>query len=211
MDIRAIEEKTGYVFKNKNLLERALTLSSYSNTFNNQTLEFFGDAVLEFIVSEVIFDIDGSEGELTDRRKAIVSDEALTPVTVKLGLDKYLLKNVGDTNNKKAVPSVYEAVVAAIYLDGGMDEAKKFVKATLDFNVKSEDKNYKGRLQELLAKKKIDPPDYDKNTKDVGTLQNPEFMTEITVEGNAFKGVAGNKQQAQQNAAKLALEYLTNN
>ena len=101
--ISEIEEKIKYAFRDKKLLRRAFTLSSFDKDFNNQTLEFFGDAILEFIVSERIFDRDSSEGKLTDRRKAMVSDRALTPVSKKLGLDKYLIKDSGDTKNKKAV------------------------------------------------------------------------------------------------------------
>ena len=126
MDILAAERRIGYKFKNKNLLQRAFTLASFDAENNNEALEFFGDAVLEFIVSESIFSVDADEGELTERRKSLVCDKSLERVSRALGLDKFLIKDAGDTRNKKAVPSVYEAVTAAIYLDGGMEKAKKF-------------------------------------------------------------------------------------
>lgn len=146
MSLAETERRLGYAFKNKRLLERALTLPSADKSENNQTLEFFGDAILEFLVSEKIYDENSSEGSLTERRKLIVADSALAPVSVGLGLDKALIRSPYDSHNKKAVPSVYEAVVAAIYLDGGIDAARKFVFSTLDFSPKSQTENYKGQI-----------------------------------------------------------------
>lgn len=206
MDILTAEQRIGYVFKNKELLRRALTLASADGDFNNQSLEFFGDAVLEFLVSEKIFDENLSEGKLTERRKAIVSDKALAPVSLKLGLDKLLVKTDSDKFNKKAVPSAYEAVVAAIYLDGGMDAARAFVTRTLDFSQKVSEINYKGELQELLQSHGKPRPDY--KTKNVGTPQKPEFKATFTINGKKFSGVADRARQAEQNAAQQALEYL---
>ena len=133
MNFSVVEKNIGYRFKDRMLLMRALTLASYDNKSCNETLEFFGDAIIEFIVSEKIFALDADEGELTERRKDVVSDAALTPISKRLKLDENLIKGEGDNRNKKAVPSVYEAIVAAIYLDGGMDAAKEFVLSTLDF------------------------------------------------------------------------------
>ena len=99
------EKVLGYVFKDKDLLRLALTLPSASGE-NNQQLEFFGDAILEFIVSELIFEKGGSEGEMTDRRKSLVSDAALDKVSRRLGLDNLLIRSKSATANKKAIPSV---------------------------------------------------------------------------------------------------------
>lgn len=206
MEPSKVEAKINYTFKDKNLLERAFTLSSYNQEVNNQTLEFFGDAILEFLVSERIYDQNKSEGQLTELRQKIVSDAALTPVSEKLGLDKFLIKSQNDLNNKKAVPSVYEALVAAIYLDGGMDEARKFVNSTLNFENVPKSENYKGELQELLQGRGQKCPEYV--TLNEGTAQKPLFEVEVTVFGRIFKGEAGNKKLAEQNAASKALEYL---
>ncbi len=208
MNSELLEKKLGYVFKDKLLLKKALTLPSKGESYNNQTLEFFGDAILEFIVSEKIFSESHNEGELTDRRKAIVSDKALEPVSLKLGLDKELIKDKGDNNNKKAVPSAYEAVVAAIYLDGGMEAAKKFVLSTLDFKVTSENANYKGDLQEWLQSQGKSVPDYTRDSFNEGTAQAPRFTVEIEVEGKVFKGCGATKKQAEQSAAKAALGWI---
>ena len=207
MNFAEIETRLNYVFKDKSILQKALTLPSANSAENNQTLEFFGDAILEFVVSEKIYDENLTEGQLTERRKALVADSSLKPVSERLGLDGFLIRGVGDNKNLKAVPSAYEAVTAAIYLDGGMAAAKKFVLSTLDFSVKNSP-NFKGDLQEYLQSKGEDVPEY--SITDCGTPQKPLFKAEISVYGQVFTGEASKKQQAEQNAARLALEYLKN-
>ena len=208
MDLKKVEEIINYEFKDKSLLERAFTLSSCEQKPNNQTLEFLGDAILEFIVSERLYKQNGnkSEGELTELRKALVSDAALAPVSKELGLDQCFNKGKNDTNNKKAIPSVYEALVAAIYLDGGLAKAKKFVKSTLNFKDIPKAENYKGQLQEHLQGSGKSVPEY--RTVEEGTAQKPHFVVEVQVDGVTFKGEADTKKHAEQNAAKAALEHL---
>lgn len=203
-NLNQAEIALNYNFNNKDLLRRALTAASASDV-NNQLLEFFGDAILEFIVTEKIFSGEHSEGELTELRKRIVSDSALAPVSVKLGLDKLLIRGKNDNNNKKAIPSVYEAVVAAIYLDGGMEAARNFVLTTLNFRPDSDDGNYKGRLQELLQGAGRQLPVYSRS--DVGNETNHFFSVKIELDGNAFCGEADSVKKAEQLAAKSALEY----
>lgn len=202
--ISEAEKAIGYTFKDKALLKRALTLASASED-NNQLLEFFGDAILEFIVSERIFREESSEGALTERRKNLVADSALTPVSERLGLDKLLIRAKKDNFNKKAIPSAYEAVVAAIYLDGGMDAAKKFVLGTLDFKKVKGVNNYKGALQELLQSKGEQPPEY--MSKDIGTPQKHRFSVTVKLFGRKFTGEAESIKNAEQLAAKKALDY----
>ena len=204
-NLEEAEKALNYTFKDKNLLSRALTAASASEE-NNQLLEFFGDAILEFIVSERIFSEGDSEGELTERRKTLVSDLALTPVSEKLGLDKLLILGKNDKNNKKAIPSAYEAAVAAIYLDGGMEEAKKFVYSTLDFTAVNTLVNYKGRLQETLQGAGKPVPEYE--SRDIGNAQKHRFAVQLKLFGNTFSGEADSIKQAEQLAAKKALEYL---
>lgn len=208
MKIEQAEKALNYEFKDKNLLKRALTLASASEE-NNQLLEFFGDAILEFIVSEKIFSEGGSEGALTERRKTLVSDSALAPVSERLGLDKLLIRGKNDIFNKKAVPSAYEAVVAAIYLDGGMDEVKKFVLNTLDWSVKLEGQDPKSTLQIILQGLKLPKPNYD-NSKFIGTPQKPRYRLTINVFGKDFTVEAEkiNKEDGtEQLAARAALDY----
>lgn len=205
MDFSEVEKNLNYVFKDENLLKRALTLSSADNLDNNERLEFLGDAVLEFIVSERIFGGGASEGQLTEKRKALVSDEALRPVSERLGLDKALIRGKNDSNNKKAIPSAYEAVVAAVYLDGGLDEARRVVNATLDFTVGAQ-KNYKGELQELLQARGESCPVY--TSEQTGTVQRPRHMAKITLFGQVFEGEAERLRDAEQIAAKNALPFI---
>ena len=204
MRIESAEKAIGYTFKDKALLERALTLASASED-NNQLLEFFGDAILEFIVSERIYSEEITEGALTERRKNLVADSALAPVSERLGLDKLLIKGKRDIFNKKAVPSAYEAVTAAIYLDGGMEEAKKFVLSTLDFSVGETVINYKGKLQELLQSGGGACPEYIRN--DIGNERNHRFSVRVKAFGKIFEGEADNVKSAEQAAAESALKY----
>ena len=209
MNYGKIEESLGYAFKDKGLLKTALTLASADQYDNNQTLEFFGDAILEFIVSEHIYDKYKSEGELTELRKLFVSDTALYPVSEKLGLKEHFIRGPGDTVLKKSIPSAYEAVLAAIYLDGGMDEARSFVLRTLDFSTVRREENYKGELQELLQSRGLAAPVYGK--EDVGTPKSPRFRCSVTVYGKTFEGEAENVKKAERLAAKRALTALRKN
>ncbi len=208
MKLDEVERVIGYTFKDKSLLKRAFTLASASDD-NNQLLEFFGDAFLEFVVSEKIFSEGKTEGELTERRKSLVADNALAPVSEKLGLDKFLIRGKKDYGNKKAVPSVYEALTAAIYLDGGMDAAKKFVLSTLDFSEKSAVVNFKGNLQELLQSMGEPCPEYRR--RDIGTPQSHRFIVKINVFSHTFTGEGENAKSAEHLAARAALEYYDKN
>lgn len=210
MNFEIIERKLGYVFKNKQLLKKAFTLSSAGESYNNETLEFLGDAILGFIVSEKIFAESNDEGNLTKKRAAIVSGPALAPVSQNLGLDGFLIRGKGDGNNKKAVPSVFEAIVAAIYLDGGLNAAKEFVLKTLNFAVKGDEENYKGKLQEWLQPRGKELPDYS-DCKESILGQNHDFEITVTVEGKTFTGHGATKRQAEQSAAKAAFNFLKNN
>ena len=207
MNYPEIEKRLGYTFRDKKLLKTALTLASADSVNNNQTMEFFGDAILECIVSERIYDDEKSEGELTERRKTYVSDKALTPVSKKLGLDEFFIKARGDYSLKKSIPSAYEAVLAAIYLDGGMDMARAFVYRTLDFSPVTPPTNYKGSLQEFLQGKGEPLPVYERIN--IGTPQEPVFSARVNVLGKTFEGTADNVKQAEQLAAQKAMLFFT--
>lgn len=202
MNLEKVENALSYTFKNKEFLRRALTLKSADRDFNNEALEFFGDAVLEFIVSEKLFISGGDEGTLTERRKNLVSDVALAPVSERLGLDRFLLKGKNDSGNKKAVPSAYEAVVAAIYLDSGIDSARSFILRTLDFTAVNSQINYKGKLQELLQSEGKACPEYKLVSSDGIT-----HRVRLKIFGKTFYGNGDKIKTAEQLAAKCALEY----
>ncbi|MDE7300795.1 MAG: hypothetical protein K2N47_01355 [Clostridia bacterium] len=206
-DFEDLENNCGYAFKDKQLLKKSLTLSSYDNAFNNESLECLGDALLSLIVAEKYYAENLTEGEITKKKQELLSDEALRPVSERLGLDKALLRDKGDTNNKKAVPSAYEAFVAAIYLDGGLDEARRFALATLTPLPKA--RNYVSLLQELLQGDGENPPTYKKTV--CGTPQKPILKVSATVRGNTFYGEGESFAVAKKQAAQKAYEYLLNN
>ncbi len=200
----SVERACGYTFKDKELLRRALTLSSYDNVFNNERLECLGDALLTFIVSEKYYAEELSEGGITKKKQELISDEALRPVSKRLGLDKALIRDKGDTGNKKAVPSAYEAVTAAIYLDGGLDAARRFALATLTPLPNAV--NYIEEVQNMLQAAGETPPVYDKIS--AGTPQRPRHIVKVSVHGKVFKAEGNNFQEAKKLAAKAAYEYL---
>ncbi len=204
MDFSILERKIGYVFQDKRLLERAFTLAAVSDD-NNEKLECFGDAILEFIVTEKLYPICKDEREMTVRRKGIVSDKALTRLSKQLDLDEFLIKSKGDNNNKKAVPSAYESLTAAIYLDGGMQAAKAFVYRTMDFNARYVgESDPKSRLQELLQARGLSAPVYGR--KELGSPQNPRFQAWVTVYGKTYTGQGANAKTAEKAAASAALK-----
>ncbi len=199
-----VEKACGYTFRDKELLKRALTLSSYDNDNNNESLECLGDALLTFIVAEKYYAENLSEGGITAKKQQLISDEALRPVSERLGLDKALFRDKGDTGNKKAVPSAYEAVTAAIYLDGGLDAARKFALSTLTPLPNSV--NYIEAVQNILQAAGETPPDYQKIS--AGTPQKPRHIVKVNVRGKIFEGEGSNFQQAKKQAAKAAYEFL---
>lgn len=204
IDFEVIEKNCNYKFKNKKLLERALTLSSYDGVNNNESLECLGDALLTFIVAEEYYLKGEDEGGITLKKQQLLSDEALRPVSVKLGLDKALLKDKGDTGNKKAIPSAYEAVCGAIYLDGGLDEARRFALNTLTPAPLAE--NFVGELKELLEKRGEKLPEPQKT--DLGNAKEHLWEVSFVIDGKVFKGQDKNSDSAKKLAAQKALEYL---
>lgn len=135
------EERIGYTFKDKTLLRTCFTHSSYSHEHggkNNERLEFFGDSILGFITTEYLYGKypDLGEGQLTVYKQQLVSRKPLAAAINKLGLNDYILYGVGEKNNtpehhEAACENLYEALVAGIYLDGGLAEAANFIKRTL--------------------------------------------------------------------------------
>lgn len=229
------EERIGYSFKDKTLLRTCFTHSSYSHEHackNNELLEFFGDAVLEFVVTEYLFSKfrDEDEGKLTAYRQQIVSRKPLAQAIMKLGLNEYILYGEGEKKNtpehhEASCENLYEALVAGIYLDGGEEEARKFIGRTLlnrfrpDKKPSSEEvkhaaqigksENYKGRLQEFVQKNKLGEIAY-KETGKTGPAHDPVFTVAVFVGENKLGEASGKKKSgAEQKAATIALQKLT--
>lgn len=217
-----LQNNLGYHFKNSALLARALTHSSYANerhvdTGDNERLEFLGDSVLGFITAEYLFanHRDFPEGELTKLRAYAVCEKSLFSYAEEIGLGNYLKLGKGEERTGgRTRPSVlsdaFEAVIAAIYLDGGMDEAKKFVLRFVVPYVEAKPtfKDYKTMLQEVVQKNQGETLEYVL-VSETGPDHDKCFTVEVHLNSNVIgRGVGGSKKKAEQNAAKEALELM---
>lgn len=227
------EEKLGYSFKDKTLLRLCFTHSSYAHEHggvkNNERLEFFGDSILGFITAEYLMDkypkVD--EGVLTEYKQQLVSSEPLSKAIDKSGLGEFLMFGEGEKKNspehhRSAMENLFEAIVAGIYLDGGFEECKKFVKKFLfnvipvcqrKQNVKCDGASvdYKGRLQDLVQKRKLGTLLY-KVKERKGPDHEPTFTMAVTIDGKEIALATGRKKSdAEKLAAQKALVVLENN
>lgn len=196
------EEAIGYRFRDKELLKTCFTHTSYANLGgggHNERLEFLGDAVLELCVSEELFHRSGGdEGKLTELRKQYVSRSALECAEKRAGLMRFLRYSGGKSNVSGKTPSnLFEAVVAGIYLDGGMGEVKKFLSR---FLAETQTENYKSLLQELVQKRPNSFPEYRVKEQD------GKFVCTVSALGQSAKG-EGESKKAAETAAAQALYH----
>lgn len=215
-----LEDVIGYHFKNKNFLEIALTHTSYANESkgrkNNERSEFLGDAVLELISSEYIFKTypNLSEGEMTKTRAYCVCEDSLAEVASKYGFSDFL--HVGKSEEKlngvyrnSILADSVEAVIGAIFLDSGFDDAKKFILPHLIKKVeeylKNGGKDYKTQLQEKLQVHGDVKIEY-KIVSEEGPEHNKTFVSEVYCNGKLLgQGKGRSKKDAEMEAAKEAL------
>lgn len=219
--MNGLERKIGYVFKDKRLLQLALSHSSYANEkadkANNERLEFLGDSVLGFITAEYLYSLlsDRPEGELTKIRANAVCEKSLAAFANEISLGEHILLGKGEMlTGGRERPSIlsdaFEAVIAAIYLDGGIEEAKKFV---LRFVSKSNTDtvavtDYKTLLQEVIQKNPDEHLTY-RLAAEAGPDHNKEFTVEVYLNSNCIgTGKGHSKKKAEQAAAKEALELM---
>lgn len=219
-----IEEKLNYEFKNKDLLTLALTHSSYANEHGdysmcNERLEFLGDSVLSIIVSEYIFKNlpNKPEGELTKLRAYLVCEKTLSCFARELGLGDYIRLGRGEAQNKgNERPSIladaFEALLAALYLDGGKEAAKKMVLgfAVPKMNDDTDDSycDYKTLLQEVVQKNPQERLTYQQ-VAESGPDHDKCFTVEVYINSNLIgTGTGHSKKKAEQQAAKQALELM---
>ncbi len=219
--ISELEHKLNYKFKNIELLRNALTHSSYANEEHcrfgsNERLEFLGDSVLSIIVSEYIYKNFKQlpEGELTKLRASLVCEKALCGFSRELQMGKYLYLGKGEAHNHgEERPSIladaFEAVLAAIYLDGGFEPAKKHVLRFITEELRSRDddtfKDYKTLLQEVIQKNPEERLVYIL-TDETGPDHDKSFTVEVHLNSNVIgSGVGKSKKQAEQEAAHQAL------
>lgn len=219
------EKAIGYSFQNKSILLNALTHSSYANEVkhknceSNERLEFLGDAVLGIITAEYLYfhNAHVPEGELTKLRAMMVCEKTLYSFALGIGLGHHLRLGHGEENTKgRERPSIladaFEAVVAAIYIDGGIEAAKRFVTGFADrffcARIESSFKDYKTTLQEIVQKNHGERLEYVLKGES-GPDHNKEFIVEVHLNSNVIgEGRGGSKKEAEQMAAKEALALM---
>lgn len=221
--LQKLETVIGYTFKNKKYIEVAVTHSSYANEIkkgsqNNERQEFLGDAVLSIVVSDYLFRrFHLAEGDLTRLRAGLVCEKSLCEFARQIGLGDYLLLGKGEEQNGGADrPSIladaFEAVIAAIYLDGGLEAARAFVHPFISDTLGGEHegnfRDYKTLLQEIVQQNPEESvvyvlvgesgPDHDKC-----------FDIEVHLNSNVIgRGSGRSKKTAEQAAAKEALQLM---
>ena len=221
MELRDVEESIGYRFKNKELLKKALTHTSYAyehNVESNEKLEFLGDSILEFISSKYLYQKYPKlkEGEMTKVRATVVCEESLYKIAKKHNFSDFLFigksERVSKGNQRPAIlADAVEAVIAAIYLDSGMEEAKKFILTNLIEEVEIASKNvgmkdYKTVLQEKLQEQGTVSIQYH-IIKEEGPDHDKKFTAEVTLNGEKLAvGTGKSKKHAEMDAAKNALQ-----
>lgn len=223
-ELEALEKGVAHTFRDKGLIVQAITHKSYANERkgllkDNERLEFLGDAVLDLSISHIIMEKfpDLSEGEMSKLRASVVNEGTLAILAKEIGLHEYLLLGHGEERSGgRSKPSIladsFEAVIAAIYLDGGFEEAFRIVTGQFSKLLSKTDlyRDYKTRLQEFTQERLKCMPAYNlKSTS--GPDHARVFEVELLIEGRLYgTGKGKTKKEAEQEAAKEALGKLLN-
>lgn len=224
--IDAMQKVLSYTYKNSMLLEEALTHSSYANEHrnyhvkDNERLEFLGDAILDLIISEYLFKKypDMPEGDLSKIRASIVCEGSLAKNAKKMSLGRYILLGKGEEmtggrERASILADAFEAITGSLFLDGGFGEAKRFIHETLVADVEQTESietlytDYKTLLQEAIQKVSISPIHYEVVGEE-GPDHDKYFYVEVFHEERSLgRGIGKSKKEAEQDAAKKALNY----
>ncbi len=219
-NIDELQSVIDYEFKDKSLLTQAITHSSYANEMqlgklnDNERLEFLGDAVLEIVSSRFLYlnYPKYTEGDLTKLRASLVCEPTLAYCTNEIDLGKYLLlakgeDKTGGRKRKSILSDALEAVIGAIYLDGGMEEAEKFILRFILTDIENKKLFYdcKTNLQEVVQAKHDGNVEYNLISED-GPAHDKHFVVEVSYHGNVLgQGDGHSKKAAEQEAAYQAL------
>jgi ribonuclease III len=224
-ELRRLEERIDYRFADLQLLDRALTHKSFAHetvsgsTAHNEPLEFLGDSVLGFLVAALLHQRDpaGDEGGKSRARAYLVSAASLAPRAAEIGLPALLRLGRGEekTGGRRKTAlwaNAYEAVIAALYLDGGLPAARQFVERELGRDIETgwllEAQDHKSALQEILQGRGGAPPEY-RVLAEEGPSHRPRFRVRCVIDGRAVsEGEGPSKKLAQQEAARRALEVV---
>ena len=222
-DLSAFEERLGYTFNRRDLLTRALTHKSYSHEArqdgvqDNETFEFLGDSVLGFVIGDLLFQrfptLD--DGALSKIKAYLVSASSLATKARDYGMGEVIYLGVGEEKSggrkkESLLANVFEAMIAGIYLDGGIEPARKFIERSFVRDLASIDQDdllfqdYKTALQELAQGNGLQLPEYNV-IDEVGPDHDKRFIVEVKVGNHLARGEGSSKKEAQQEAAKHAL------
>ncbi len=224
--LKELEKKINYRFRNKSLLNQALTHKSYANEIyktrlkDNERLEFLGDSVLGVIISELLYRDypDQNEGVLTRHKSQLVSGATIGRIAKELNMGEYLLLGKGEegsggSKHPSNLLCALEALIGAVYLDGGIKPAGRFIEKVYSSHIQlikegKGSKDYKSVLQQIVLKKHKIIPAY-KIISEIGPDHKKHFIVEVIVTGKR-RGVGSgpNKKSAEQAAAKEALSSL---
>lgn len=218
--LRQLAKILGYNFKELSLLEEAVTHRSKQGK-NNERLEYLGDSILGFVVAEQLYlrFPSAAEGQLSRSRSTLVKGETLAKLAREIDLGEFLLLGPGELKSggfrrNSTLADAYEAVIGAIYLDGGLDKAKKFINKQFQpvfetINLKDSLKDPKTQLQEWLQSRRKPLPKYT-IVETVGTEHDQLFKVECVVDGleNPTVGEGSSRRKAEQAAAKIALQCI---
>ncbi len=214
MSFKAIEQKIGYEFKDKSLLDLAITHKSSNNFENNERLEFLGDSVLNSVISQYLFSKfpNEKEGLLTRMRSYLVKGETLTAIANEMSLSKYIKLSKGTANlsqNRKysILEGAIESIIGAVLLDSNWEEVNIFVlnlmhKELVNIATNKEFRDSKTELQELIQSKKINLPKYNTNASNKG------FESSLEYKDRTFIAYGDSKRQAESSVAKKVLEFI---
>jgi ribonuclease III, bacterial len=220
----SLEQRLGHTFKNQALLVRALTHKSYANELkcaceHNEKLEFLGDAVLDLVVGEFLFEQypADTEGGLSKKRASIVNEEVLANIAAELDLSRLIQLGKGEAQSGGAtkprlLASTLEAILGALYLDGGFEVARVFIKSEFKKVITktccNEDfeRDYKTRLQEIVQKSCKETPRYELLSEE-GPPHERIFKVCVKVKDALLaEGCGRTKKSAEQEAARVAIE-----
>ncbi len=220
--LRELEKKLNYRFKNQGLLKKALTHRSFvkNRRESNERLEFLGDAVLEFVITEYLINKypDTDEGKLSKIRAATVNTKVLATIARNLELYRFILvgkseQKEGIVHNDSILEDAFEAIVGAIYLDGGLYKAREFIKKQLTSTIEKIVEtgmifDYKTHLQEITQKNFSCLPEY-RIVKEEGLEHDKTFYCEVFINSENYGiGVGKSKKEAEKEAAKKAIEKI---
>lgn len=223
-EITELQKRIQYTFRNEELILEALSHSSYANEKkkgrnSNERLEFLGDSVLSVVVSQYLFEnyTDLPEGELTKIRAALVCEKSLHKFALRIGLGEFLLlgkgeEHTGGRERPSILADAFEAVIAAIYLDGGLEAARmhilRFIPKTIPQNHAVLFGDYKTALQEVIQKNPEEKIEYVLQSES-GPDHNKTFVVEVCLNSNVIgRGEGKSKKEAEQHAACEALSLM---